>query len=227
MLPWVDLVILSDATQNMPACIIMVWLFSACSIGFCCEGFSPGQWPRVSLWGLAGTVALGSHELPSYGLLRVGAHWKLTSVSPLKAEDASCVLLPQSPFPPGLLCLPVWPSVWLGLSLNFIGHSGFLSVPTVPPTQPAFRRYSSMRGWKELHEILLHTEIAQWPRPRTPRIPDGQKERWTIKVPPPFHSLLRNIGSWFSLPFSYPFKLPIRMCSWPRFDHCLPFLGWQ
>lgn len=106
VLPWVDLVILSGATQNMPACFIMIWLFSALHWGFRCEGFSPGQWPRA--------LPMGPGWHCSSGLLRVGAHWELKSVSPLKAEDASCVLLPQSLLPP-CLCLPAWPSVLLSL----------------------------------------------------------------------------------------------------------------
>lgn len=74
--------------------------------GFRCEGFSPGQWPRA--------LPMGPGWHCSSGLLRVGAHWELKSVSPLKAEDASCVLLPQSLLPP-CLCLPAWPSVLLSL----------------------------------------------------------------------------------------------------------------
>lgn len=204
----------------MPACFIMILLFSALYWSFHCEGFSPGWWPRALPGGPGWHCSSGQ---PSAAQLWASESWCSLETQFFKSRGCLlCPLAPKSPTSlPLLSCLSF--SLARPVRPNSVGHW----FPAVPPTQPAFRSYSSMRGWKQLHEILLHIEIAQWPRPRTPRIPGSQKERWTTEVSPPFHSLLKNIGSWFYLPFNYLLKLLIRMCSWPRCDHCLPFLGWQ
>lgn len=200
-------------------------LFSALYWSFR-EGFSPGQWPRALPVGPGWHCSSGQ---PSVAQLWASESWYSLETYKLQFfKSWGCLLCPlalKSPPPCLYSCLAF--SLALPVRLNSVGHSGFLLVPTVPPTHPAFRSYSSLRGWKQLHEILLHIEIAQRPRPRTPRILGGEKERWTTKVSPLFHPLFKNIGSWFFIPFNFLLKLLIRICSWPRCDYCLPFRGWQ
>lgn len=122
MLPWIDFVILSGATQNMPACFIMILLFSALSWSFRCEGFSPGRWPRALPGGPGWHCSSGQ---PSAAQLWASESWcSLETYKRQFFKSRGCLLCPLAPKSPTSLPLLSCLSFSLARPVrpNSVGH---------------------------------------------------------------------------------------------------------